>query len=224
MNQSKAKACEILLKEGKMTTSKCKSLIKRLGWSILEFGRTSDDNAATDILSKLQMEAYAETCKSFACRTGEYKLVFVRAGLPDAEQLILLTHELGHIVLDHPDDIGVLGCTAIQEQEANVFSEVLRHPTLSTYIHIIAKRHKRMVAIIFLALAVSISCYTAISQINSPHLTDNTKVYVTTDGDKFHKRTCHMVADRANIMELTYAEAAQRELEPCQLCYSELAR
>lgn len=98
-----------------------KEMLGRLNWEIVFFDL--DDEASTRLLRELSILEFAEKYKAFSLQKDEFRIVFVKKGLATDTTNYLLAHELGHIVMGHFSDTGILekhnGCTYDEQQESD---------------------------------------------------------------------------------------------------------
>lgn len=105
-----------------------KSLFKaaeKLGFTVIEFGGTVNDINVKNLIEALGLEAQTELTKGFTYVQGDYRLVFINAALSEREKTIVISHELGHIVLGHIGHRSFTGQDVQDEYEANEFSNFL---------------------------------------------------------------------------------------------------
>lgn len=105
-----------------------KSLFKaaeKLGFTVIEFGGTVNDINVKNLIEALGLEAQTELTKGFTYVQGDYRLVFINAALSEREKTIVISHELGHIVLGHIGHRSFTGQDVQDEYEANEFSHFL---------------------------------------------------------------------------------------------------
>lgn len=109
-----------------ITSAQVENTIKKYGWNIIEYSLKS--NVHIKLLDKYNVLSIAERSKAFTYKHETEKIIFIRSNLSANDKRMLLTHELGHIVLGHMADNNVLGykpgglIDEGQEDEANEFA------------------------------------------------------------------------------------------------------
>lgn len=95
----------------------------------------------------------------------------------------------------------------------------------------ICKYHKKILNrfLILLTASITISCISAsiiaynIGQNNTQKLTPDTSpiVYVTTSGQKYHRKNCRYVRGKDNTLEISINQAEEKGYSPCSKCKPE---
>lgn len=118
------KARQFLIKHRlkKVTLSTVKLAAKTEGYTIVEFNNLVNDKDVNILVEALHLKEYVRTAKGFTYADGNYRLIFLHEDLNDSEKLLVLLHEIGHIVLGHLTANSVIGNDVLQEHEANEFS------------------------------------------------------------------------------------------------------
>ncbi len=211
------------------SVSSLTAFLQSIGWSIQPFDHV--------ILSCLKLESFAYGKQSFAVDAEEVKLIFICTDKgSESNQLRLLLHEMGHILLHH--DLKQM--SASEEAQANYFEFcclLKHHSPVETSV---AKRTASLLAVLALCiLFASLFFYSwfALEKNNSFSLTPatspreemakeipsdpNTIVYIASAGQKFHKAGCMYIKDKSNVIELTLEEAQALKKEPCSKCFGD---
>ena len=152
MNYIKGKAWE-LIKDCDMHKSigvaEAKKIIDDLGYTIVYYQIGNAEAEA--LLEKIGKLEYARTRSSFSYKDDSQKLVFIRKYQAIGEELIVLTHEIGHICLGHLDISGFCPDSDVRrEEEAQRFALHLR-----SYQGMVTRRRLRRPSV------VSIICFAA---------------------------------------------------------------
>ena len=116
------KDCDVLKA---IDIAEAKKIVGDLGYTIVyyQIGNAADEA----LLEKIGKLEYAKTRSGFSYKDDTQKLVFVRKYQTAGEELIVLTHEIGHICLGHLDITGFCHDSDVQkEEEALRFSLYLR--------------------------------------------------------------------------------------------------
>nr|DAF01586.1 MAG TPA: IrrE protein [Caudoviricetes sp.] len=107
-------------------------IIQDLGWDIVYLSRenTSDNT----LLQELSLTEMADKYNGFSVKIQPYKIVFIKTDMTYAETTYTLAHELGHIVMRHFTETGILGKHSQksydipQEAEADKFARNILAP------------------------------------------------------------------------------------------------
>ena len=104
--------------------SDLKKALQAQGFSLVEYSRTSNCKEVTTLLTALRLFDYAASQSAFTYQDTNLRIVFILENLSQQEQMVLLSHELGHILCHHLDHAPITGpgTGVLQEQEANEFS------------------------------------------------------------------------------------------------------
>lgn len=98
---------------------------EKLGYTVIEFGGTVSDINVKNLIEALDLEAETKLTKGFTYAQGDYRLIFIDAALSEKEKTIVISHELGHVVLGHIGHRNFTGQDVQDEYEANEFSNFL---------------------------------------------------------------------------------------------------
>lgn len=110
---------------GAVTISDAKRIIGELGYKIMYYQKGNAETEA--FLKKFGKLEYAKTRPAFTYRDDVQKFVFLMTFQSKRDELILLTHEIGHIYLGHLNGSNVVSDTDVQKEDAaNTFSSLLR--------------------------------------------------------------------------------------------------
>lgn len=104
----------------KITSAHLRSILKRLGFDVVEYTLAEGDAAA----QFLKEAGLLTAAQSYPCFTaGNRHVVFIRSGHSERDQIILLLHEAAHIWLEHFHEADIVHRTStLRELQANVFS------------------------------------------------------------------------------------------------------
>ena len=72
--------------------------LQEQGFSLVEFSRLSNCKEVGTLLTSLQLVNYASGLSAFTYQDANLRIVFLQENLSQHEQMILLSHELGHIL------------------------------------------------------------------------------------------------------------------------------
>ncbi len=124
--------------------------------------------------------------------------------------MVLLSHELGHILCHHLDHAPITGpgTGVLQEQEANEFSADLMRYNQRCKPRRIALGAGATLAALALVCALLFA---------SPADASGT-VYLTPSGRCYHKADCMFVEGKDNLTDLSPQQAEAAGYEPCSWC------
>lgn len=217
----------------KVTVESLEKYIKDEGYSICEYSTgIYADEATNEILNIINKLQYAQNTHGFTYRDNNKKILFIREYLSRDEKLLILSHEAGHICLHHTVQNGVFVSDVIQEEEANIFSQLIRHkPNNSNNIIAILATFASFILLTTAVLITNIqerdkiyyeNTYKKYDVIETEYdsnydysYSDN-YVYITRTGTKYHLPTCRYASNNATAIKLS--EALKLGYEPCKDC------
>lgn len=204
-----------------ITFANVRNKLEEHGWDTVIYNTPHGDA----YLAKLSryLPQYAKTTPGFAFRGNISQCVCIDGNLSDADRLRVILHEAGHIRLDHPvltEQTLHVPKNPEHEAEANQFARRVMQYRRYTKTGIIAA-----VCVVAIAVCVGIAVSYQPATTGNPPKALSTQgasdsVYVTKDGDKFHRATCPYI-DGKDTPELTLDEA-QQMYQPCKYCFSDL--
>ena len=203
-----------------VTLESLRSVLDKQGYTIVEFNNLHNDENVASLLSSLQLEAYAAHSKGFTYADANHRIVFVHEDLSDAEKLVILAHEEGHIYCGHFAHSPIIGKDVIEEHEANEFAHYILHPGKVNKAANSIKRHKIawiISLICVLALLAGGIIYSVIQKENQ-YFGD---YYITETGTKYHERDCPYIKDKTNVHRMTKEEFESGLYEPCGVCLAD---
>lgn len=225
----------------KVTLATLHQVIHALGYTIVKYCLVKDSAPEIKLLASLNLTALARTAPAFSYADQYLRLIFIRTGFSEEEQLALLGHELGHIWNKHLDRPGILGEEIFQEQEANLFLYYLLDNGFLPRLNRWWARFKKpaifgLLAAAFLCLGYYLlSCpgptpanpsdtaaQQQISQNTSSALSETGYYWITESGQKYHLRTCQYVSDKEDSIScLPLSLLQELGYEPCSVCLKE---
>lgn len=189
------------------------STLNKQGYTIVRFNGIEDSDEVIDIINALKIADYIASCRCFTYRDKNYRLVFLNERLNDEETLIVLSHEEGHIWLDHISDENIVGNDVIQEYQANEFAHYLLQGT--------AFKKKFVIVFCLIILLIIIIGGVLLQNDNNKKIyTEN--YYRTETGQKYHVSGCMYIRDKKNVHRLTKDEYDSGLYEPCGACLPDL--
>lgn len=176
----------------------------------MEYSRTSNCKEVTTLLTALRLFDYAASQSAFTYQDTNLRIVFILENLSQQEQMVLLSHELGHILCHHLDHASITGpgTGVLQEQEANEFSaDLMRYNQ---------RCKPRRIALGVGATLAALALVCALLFASSADASGT--VYLTPSGKCYHKADCIFVEGKDNITALSPQQAEAAGYEPCSWC------
>lgn len=109
----------------KVTYSVLTEVTAKTGYTVILFDSFNNDEKVVRLCNALDIGNELLMSRGFTYSKGEFRLVFVNKALSEKEKTIVLSHELGHIVLGHAGRAPVIGHDVQEEFEANEFAAFL---------------------------------------------------------------------------------------------------
>ena len=204
-----------------LDTHKLKSIIKSQGYRIIRFGKVYNDENTEALIKCLDLNEYIVSSCAFTYADDEYRLVFLEKNLSEKEELILLTHEEGHIYNKHFGEYVIVGKNILQEYEANEFCHYVLNSTFFDKLTDHIWTHKAISACLASIIVVVISLCITLPLIIAGQTYD-TEYYAVPTGLKFHKEDCFYIKDKSSKQRISKDEIDARRLSPCKACLPEL--
>lgn len=201
----------------KITFESLKEAAVKDGYTVIEFNNSYNDKNINTIIQNLKIEEIIACSRGFTYSDENYRLIFINEDLNDKEKILVLSHELGHIVCNHTISPTIIGIDVIQEHEANEFSHYLLKKNLLQKIKIIVNEHRKMAITISILVLLSIMFLVAFGikkneQLYMPDL------YITSTGNKYHKKDCIFVKDKTSKEKLSKEKFESGRYEACNMC------
>lgn len=186
--------------------------IRELGYDVVYYNTKSGDETlfAYDLYEKSRM------VRSFTNVNGA-KIVFVDGNEHTHDKLILLLHELGHILLKHLGDGNIARRDKYYiDLEAETFAYLVLNPP---------KRRYALCICTYLCSAIILfgSGFLAQSHItpktnadNTPNAENDKYVYITQSGTAYHDASCRYVKDKKHAV--IPLKEAKKIFTPCKSC------
>ena len=194
-----------------------RSVIEKQGYTIIEYNGIVDNANVTVLIEALGLQSPCQRSKGFTYADSKYRLVFVHEALSDAEKLMLLAHEEGHIYCNHSTSAPLLGRDVVEEYEANEFAHYLLHQGVCQRIkRMLEKRKKAGISVAVAIVLLMVGCI-VFYKIHC-ETTYYGEYYVTSTGTKYHNKDCGYVKGKGNIERLTIEQYESGEYEPCGVC------
>lgn len=204
-------------KVSKFNCESLKAIIEKQGYTVIEYNQIVNNNDVSKIIQSLKLSDNILRSKGFTYADNSYRLVFINEDLSDDEKCIVLAHEVGHIYLNHLSNASIIGKDVKEEYEANEFAHFLLNPNKKAKISAFFKKHKTVFISCLIAFLLIVGGLITFSVIKTQKEYYG-EYYVTSTGNKYHKRECIFVKNKDNIRRLTKEEFDSNEYEPCEMC------
>ena len=220
MNNDIKKLAKTFIKKNRLTSidySVLKNTAINMGYTLIEFNSIFNEKDVETVIQNLDLVENALKSRGFTYVSAEYRLIFVNEDLNDEEKLLVLSHELGHIVCKHFSTVPIIGNDVKEEYEANEFSHyLLKQSGFRKAKNAIVAHCKAFIAsIVILCLIIgSLTAYLIMQ--NKNLYKDN--LYVTSTGICYHKKECIFVKNKSRIQKLTKEEFEKGTYSPCDMC------
>ncbi len=194
-----------------------KGYVERQGYTVVEYSHLSNDEIVSSLINALNLSENICNSKGFTYADQNQRIVFIHEDLSDAEKLVVLSHEAGHIYLGHMSSAPIIGRDVQEEYEANEFAHFLMNPGKWDKIIASVRRHKVATILIAICLVVIVVAGAIFSQIEKEKQYYG-EYYITSTGNKYHDKDCGYVKGKDNIEQLTIEQYESGEYEPCGVC------
>ena len=218
-NDIKAAARKFLneYKLNEVTLVNLKQIINSQGYTIIEFNNIFNDENVTQLIESLGLDEQVEKSKGFTYADSKRRLVFLNEDLSDAEKLLVLAHEEGHIYCNHLSSVPIIGRDVVEEHEANEFTHYILNNSISQKVGFVVKTRKKaiaIVAVILILVIAGVAIFSAIRKEQSYY----GEYYLTSTGNIYHEEECIFVKDKTSVHRMTIEEFECGEYEPCGIC------
>lgn len=220
MNNNTKKLAKKFIKKYKLKNinyTVLKKAVTRMGYTVIEFNSIFNEKDVETVIQNLGVGGNILKSKAFTYVSSEYRLIFINEDLSDEEKLLVLSHETGHIICQHFSVAPIIGNDVKDEYEANEFSHYL-------LIQGAFRKTKNVMTVrgkIFIAFAVILCLIVGLAGVyqfiqNKDAYEGN--LYITTTGQRYHKKECIFVKNKTNIKKLTKKDFESGTYEPCNMC------
>lgn len=209
-----------LLSEYGITSINLKTVIyitENKGIELFEYG--SDNYAGVEnLLRELKLENAAAASHGFAFSDGMNDIIFVRETLTEEEKVLVIAHELGHILLGHLKGAASMYVGAREEYEANEFVHYIMNaaPLFRLKIRI----HEKRRAVVGIAAAVMIIAAGICTAAGIIKYDSEADYYITETGEKYHQADCVTIRGK-KVHKMTEEERESGKYTPCAVCLPE---
>ena len=194
-----------------------KNAVEQQGYTVVEYNHIFNDEDVGKLIEALKLSDNIIRSRGFTYADQNHRIVFVHEDLSDAEKLVVLAHEAGHIYLGHMSSTPIIGRDVQEEHEANEFSHFLLNPGKLDKVSSWIRRHKTAAILTVVILVMLITGGIVLTMIEKEKSYYG-EYYITESGNKYHEKDCIFVKDKTNTHRMTIEEFESGEYEPCGIC------
>ncbi len=194
-----------------------KGAAQSMGYTVIEFNNIFNDEDVETVIQNLRISDAVLKSRGFTYADSNYRLIFVNEDLTEEEKTIVLAHEIGHVVCEHFTAVPIIGKDVREEHEANEFAHYLlnQNPISRSRVSIMRNKKKFIIALAVIALAAAVIASAAYINRQQAYYKD---YYVTSTGNKYHKKDCIFVKDKTNVTRLTKEDFEAGKYKACDMC------
>lgn len=220
MNNNINKLAKTFIKKYKLTAinyATLKKAVINMGYTLIEFNSIFNEKDVEIVIQNLDLSEKILKSRGFTYVNAEYRLIFVNEDLNDEEKLLVLSHEIGHIVCEHFSTVSTIGNDVKDEHEANEFSHYLLKQSGLKKMKRAIVVHRKMFIASAVTLFIIIGGLTVYLIIQNRNVYED-NLYITPTGECYHKKECIFVKNKTNIKKLTKEEFEKGTYSPCDMC------
>lgn len=186
-------------------------------FTIVEFEPYDNEEDVNMVIKKLDLYEYIIRLQAFTYINKNYKLIFIRKKLTEKEKIVVLAHELGHIVCNHMTYNSTVESTVAEEYEANTFAGYIVSMSQidKLKVNIFIYKKQLLILLSIFIFAVSGFCVYRTVHKSQSYYGD---FYCTENGKKYHEKGCMIIKNKNNLHRLTAEEYESGQYEPCNVC------
>lgn len=196
---------------------KLKKATEKQGYTIVEYNHVQNSGSVEALIDSLGLSSYIVHSKGFTYADQNFRMVFLHEDLNEEERIKILAHENGHIYLEHFSTAQIIGKDVQEEYEAHEFAHYLQKNTMMETLHYSFLKHK-LLYILGAVLVVSVLTGTIVYDLKAKEKQYHGNYYITTTGNKYHKKQCMFIKDKSSIKRLTEEQFNTGNYEPCAMC------
>ena len=218
-NNAKTKAKKFLseYKINKLTLEDLCRIIKLQGYTIVEYNQIFNDENVAKLIDALGVQEAVDKSRGFTYADNQRRLVFLHEDLSDAEKLLVLAHEEGHIYCGHLSSAPIIGKDVVEEHEAGEFTHYILNRSIAERIGGFVKKNKKICGVVAIILAVIIVASLIFGFVKDQQSYYG-EYYITASGNKYHEEMCIFVKDKTNTHRMTIEEYESGDYQPCGIC------
>lgn len=220
MNKNIKKLTKNFIKKHKLIFidySVLKNTAINMGYTVIEFNSIFNEKDVETVIQNLDLCENALKSRGFTYVSTEYRLIFINEDLNDEEKLLVLSHELGHIVCEHFSAAPIIGNDVKEEYEANEFSHYLLKQDVFRKIKNSMLVHRKVCVVVLIAVFLISGAFCSYVMLQNKNIyKDN--FYITSTGTRYHKKGCVFVKNKTNIKKLTIQDFEKGIYSPCDMC------
>lgn len=187
------------------------------GYTTVEYNNIINNENVSAVITELNLGESILHSRGFTYVDKNYRLIFINEDLNDEEKTLVLAHELGHVECEHFGMYSIIGKDVRQEFEASEFAHYLINQSKSQKIANIISGHKLVVFVIVLLIFTTLLSLGIYQGIKKEQLYME-NYYITSTGNKYHRKDCIFAKDRKTIKRLTKEEFESGSYEACDMC------
>ena len=218
--KKKAKSFIRKYKLKKISFEDLKNVAEKVGYTVISFNASYNDGNVGTIISNLNLQKEIIVSRGFTYVDKNYRLIFINEDLTEEEKVLVLSHELGHIECGHLSLQYIIGKDVKEEHEANEFSHYLLNRNVIDKGRITIREHKKIfvtvVILLFITLILSVIMFSA-----KKEKSYYGEYYITSSGDKYHKKECIFVKNKNTVERLTKEKFETEKYSACNICLPE---
>ncbi|MBR0136672.1 MAG: ImmA/IrrE family metallo-endopeptidase [Clostridia bacterium] len=210
-----------------------RAAVERMGYTVVEFNGVCDEGEVGALIKALDLSRAASQSRGFTYADQNTRIIFIHEALTEAEKLVVLSHEAGHIFLGHMSSAPIIGRDIREEYEANEFTHYLLNRSRGRRISSFLKKHKALLwvgAALLAAAALGIlfavgalppkkAEESGVTRFENDNGTEYFgEYYITEKGNRYHKKDCIHVKGKENVHRMTTDEYESGLYEPCGIC------
>lgn len=200
-----------------VTIDSLSDIITKLGYTLILFNKRLNSNDVETILNNLNLHEYILNSRGFTYTDSNYRLLFLNESLNNEEKIFVLAHEIGHIVFNHIKSGTVIGNDVKEEYEANEFVHYLLNPSRLAKAKTVMATHKKATISVLIAVFMIIAT-TTIGIVVNKEQSYYGNYYVTTSGQKYHRKECIHVKYKNNVSRLSKEDFEAGLYDSCDVC------
>ena len=196
-----------------LTNERLKEIIVSQGYTIIKYSKIYNDENVEIILNTLNLIEYVKYRSAFTYQDSSNRFVFIEDNLSEKEELILLAHEEGHIYCNHMDERTTMGKDIADEYDANEFSHYILNPNIKnkTTTYILSHKKNTILVATLVLLIIASSIIIPIKMNSDKYYGE---YYVSTSGQKYHKKSCYYIKDKTHLRRVTKEDIKNHVYEP----------